>query len=78
MDPLVALAIIRNNEQHIADRLAALNGLSGWLQMGGFVPAGIEALTIINIDIAINALIEHLGAEHNITIVASTHLLNTI
>jgi hypothetical protein len=78
MDPNVALAIIRDNDQPIRDRLAALNGLSGWLQMGGFVPEGIDAVTIINIDSAVSTLIERLGAEHDITLVAGTRLLNTI
>lgn len=78
MDPDATLTIIRDRHEYIADRLAALNNLCGWLQMDGFVPAGIDTTTIISIDTAISVLIERLGPTHDLVLVTTTHLLNTI
>lgn len=78
MDPVVALATVRDRTVHLADRLAALNALSGWVQMGGFVPAGIDALSVIQLDVALGTLTERLGPTHNLTLVAANALLNTL
>lgn len=39
MDPISALAILRDREANIIDRHQALTDLDEWIQMGGWTPA---------------------------------------
>lgn len=56
MDPHAALATARDSGADLADRLDALRYLASWLQLGGFVPAGIDGVRIFNRAIAVAVL----------------------
>lgn len=43
MDPIAALAILRDREARITDRHQALVDLDEWIQMGGWTPAPDDA-----------------------------------
>ncbi len=64
MDPIAALAIIRDVGQHLGDRLETLANLIDWARVGGFTPApdDEEYVSIIHLDRCLNAILLILDA----------------
>lgn len=65
MDPHVTLAMIRDAGVELADRLEALSNLANWIQLGGFIPAGLDATRVLRFTMTIGTLCAEYSLAHD-------------